>query len=50
MANTQKWRIFENNVRKILENYFKTQFPADGFVNINGKSKKFDFVDIKNKR
>jgi len=49
MANAPKWRIFENNVRKILENYFKTKFPADGFVNINGKSKRFDFIDLKNK-
>ena len=49
MANTQKWRIFEKNVRKIVEDYFKTSFPQDDFVDINGKNKKFDFVDIKNK-
>jgi len=46
---TQKWRIFEEGTRKILESHFKTKFPADDFVDIKGKSKRFDFVDIKNK-
>jgi len=42
------WKAFEDNVRKILENHYKTSFPADTFVNINGKKKRFDFVDFKN--
>lgn len=35
------WRSFEINVKKLLEKHFKTSFPLNAFVNINGKHKKF---------
>lgn len=44
----QKWKIFEDNVRKLLENFYETEFPKNGLVRINDKPKKFDFVDLKN--
>ena len=49
MSDIQNWRIFEDNVRKLLEDLYKTTFLKDDFVKINGKTKKFDFVDSKNK-
>ena len=42
----QDWRIFEDNIRKLIENFFNTKFPKDNLVKINGKAKKFDFVDL----
>ena len=44
----QEWKIFEDNLRKLLESFYKTRFPKDGLVKINGKAKKFDFVDLEN--
>lgn len=44
----QEWKIFEDNLRKLLEGFYKTRFPKDGLVKINGKAKKFDFVDLEN--
>jgi hypothetical protein len=43
------WKIFEDRIRNLLEAFYQTSFPKDELVNINGKSKKFDFVDSKNK-
>ena len=48
MENLANWRIFEDHIRKLLEELYKTKFPKDGIVKINGKSKKFDFIDLKN--
>ncbi len=48
MENLENWRIFEDRIRELLENLYKTKFPKDGLVKINGKAKKFDFVDGKN--
>jgi glutathione peroxidase-family protein len=48
MSDIQNWRIFEDNVRKLIEDLYKTTFPSDGLVKINGKTKKFDFVNLEN--
>lgn len=46
MVNNQTWRVFEANARKLAENYFNVTFPKDEYVEINGKKKKFDFVNF----
>jgi len=43
-----EWKTFEDGVRSLVESYFKTKFPRDGFIKIQGKIKKFDFVDLGN--
>lgn len=43
----QDWKTFEDNTRKLLEDLYKTTFPKGRLVKINGKAKKFDFVDLK---
>jgi len=48
MENLENWRIFEDRIRELLEEFYKTKFPKDEIVNINGKGKKFDFVDLQN--
>lgn len=44
--NMLQWRIFEEGVRSLVEDCFKTKFPKDGFVDIQGKIKKFDYVNL----
>lgn len=48
MENVENWRMFEDRIRELLEDLYKTKFPRDGIVEINGKAKKFDFIDLKN--
>lgn len=48
MENVENWKIFEDNIRRLVEKLYQTSFPEGGLVRINGKAKKFDFVDVKN--
>lgn len=48
MEDRENWRIFEDNIRRLVERLYQTRFPKGGLVRINGKAKKFDFVDLKN--
>ncbi len=47
MEKVKNWRIFEDNIRRLVEKLYQTSFPKGEFVRINGKTKKFDFVDLK---
>ena len=48
MDGRQNWTSFEDGVKPLLEKYFQT-FLQKEIVDIDGKGKKFDFVNRNNK-